>query len=106
MNGHLLVVQWIYESIGVTNFQLQTAFDISCCNGQLEIAQWLHSLGKVNVHAKDDFAFRFSCGNGFLKVVNIHAENDDAFIQSKSKHPDVASWLQSLFDSEPEAVAA
>ncbi len=44
-------------------------FQCVCQNGHLEVAKWLYSLGGVNIHASNDYAFIYSCGNGHLEVV-------------------------------------
>ena len=59
-------------------------------NGHLEVAKFLISLenghGKINIHAENEYAFRWACQNGHLEVakfllslenghgkINIHA---------------------------------
>ncbi len=54
-------------------------------------AQCFYSLGGVDVHAEDEYALRWACGNGHLLVHvvqwlhglggmnNVHARNDEAF---------------------------
>lgn len=36
------------------------AFLWSCIHGNLKLAQWLHSLGDVNIHIMNDYLFEFS----------------------------------------------
>jgi hypothetical protein len=87
------------------------AFLWSCCNGMLEVAQWLWGLGGVDIHSSGDEAFRLSCSNGKLEVaqwlwglggVDIHASGDDAFWTACSLGElEVARWLVSV-GSEPD----
>jgi len=74
------------------------------CVSDLEKAKMMHSQGKVDIHAQDDFVFRWSCVNGRLEVAqwlhsqgaNIHAWDDYAFRWScKNGHLEVAQWLHS-----------
>jgi len=34
--------------------------DILVKNGRINVAQWLYSLGNVNIHARDEYAFEYS----------------------------------------------
>ena len=64
------------------------------------------SLGGVDVHADNDFAFRHACGGGHLETarwvlslggVNVHAYNDEAFRWAcANRHLETARWLVSL----------
>ena len=83
-------------------------FLIACENGHFYDAEWLYSLGNIDIHAKNEYAFRKSCQNGHLDVakwlyflgnIYIHANNDEAFRSScKNKHIEVAIWLASICD--------
>src|SRR5258708_5575801 len=43
-------------------------FSWNCKNGHLNVAQWLYSLGGVNIHADNEYAFGCSCENGHINV--------------------------------------
>jgi hypothetical protein len=74
--------------------------------GHLETAKWVLTLGGVDVHAKNDFAFRRACMNGHLETakwvltlggVDVHAENDYAFRGScMNGHLETAKWVLAL----------
>jgi len=88
--------------------QNDSAFRESCTHGHLDIAQWLYTLGNINVHQQDDHNFHWSCAYGKLNVakwlyslenVDIHAYNDFAFrCNCVSGHLDVAKWLINICD--------
>lgn len=82
------------------------AFRLSCKNGHLEVAKWLHSVG-ADVHACNDYSFIWSCAYGHLEVaqwlyslgapVNRYSSCACAFIWScEDGHIDVAQWLHSI----------
>ena len=82
----------------------QKAFASECKEGHLELAQWLVSLGGVDIHAYDEGAFRGACYNGHLELaqwlvslggIDIHA--NEAFRWACGNgHLEVAQWLVSL----------
>ena len=129
-NGHINLVQWLYslggidlpslkrrseasEKIGFSRFSedfnadcMDEPFKLACKNGHITVAKWLHSLGGVNIHADNEYAFRTSCENGHIDVaqwlhslggVNIYADNEYAFRTScENGYTDLAQWLCSL----------
>jgi len=42
-------------------------FSYLCIFGYIETAKWCHSLGGVDIHIENDFAFRQSCEDGHHK---------------------------------------
>jgi hypothetical protein len=84
------------------------AFKHSFINGYLSVAQWLYSLGNIDIHLYNEitYKFRFSCENGHLEIaqwlyslgsININSENGYAFrFSCKNGHLKVAQWLYSL----------
>lgn len=96
------VAKWIY-SFGSIDINL--AFNIACECNNVEIAKWLHFLGNVNIHDRDELLFRDACRNGHIQIVkllyslgaNIHEHNDHAFRSACANgHLEVAQLLYSL----------
>jgi hypothetical protein len=66
----------------------------------------LYGLGDVDIHANNDYVFRYACHRGHLSVaqwlydlggVDIHVEDDFAFREAcVSGHLPVAQWLYSM----------
>jgi hypothetical protein len=79
-----------------------------CKIGNLEIAKKLYDLGGINIHERNNEAFRSSCKSGHIETakwlydlggINIHAEDDEAFRFSCEKGQiEVAKWLYDLGD--------
>ena len=44
-------------------------FGWNCENGYIDVAQWLLSLNRIDIHANNEHAFRWACRNGWLDVV-------------------------------------
>ncbi len=71
--------------------------------------EWKHI---IDIHYDNEYAFRWSCKNGYLDLVkwlwkisdekiDIHADNEYAFRWScKNGYLDVAKWLLELFFDE------
>jgi hypothetical protein len=49
-------------------------FIAACANGQIEIAKWLIQDYQVDIHAKDEDAFRWSYRNRSIKIINWFVE--------------------------------
>jgi len=93
----------LYSIINKSN---QDKFIWVCERGYLKVAQWLYSLGGVDIHIYDEHPFGLACWNGHLEVarwlyslgdVNIHINDEEAFICTcRNGHLEVAQWLYSL----------
>ena len=78
------------------------------------MAQWLISIGGVNIHINKEEAFVMSCLYGYLEIaqwlvslggVDIHAQNDILFkketgnnmVLREKERQEVLQWLQDTF---------
>ena len=87
-------------------YKYYNQFIANCVNGNLNRAKMLYSLGNINIHMDNEYAFRKSCQSGYLDVakwlyslgnINIHIDDEFAFRWScENGHLDVAQWLYSL----------
>ena len=110
--GNLNLAKKIYFSEGIDLHECEWEYEenvflSACCEGKLKVAQWLYSLGGF----EDDInsAFNIVCDYGYLNIakwlyslgnIDIHAEEDEAFINSCiSDHPKVSKWLSSIEDN-------
>ena len=109
-NYSIKIIKWFQQ---ISNIDINSIDNFSedvfiqiCQNGELDKAQYLHSLGGVDVNANDDAAFRIACQYGHFELVrwlhslgsvNINAIDDIAFYFACSKgHGLIARWLHSL----------
>jgi hypothetical protein len=88
-HGFLDIASWLYNiepyNYNETNINIQNhiindltdTFRLVCQNGNIKSAQWLYSLGNVDIHANDEYVFKWCCIDGFI---------------------DIAQWLYSLGD--------
>jgi hypothetical protein len=83
----------------------KTNFQSLCKSGNLEVAQWLYSLGCVNIHACNNIAFKYACSCGHLEMtqwlyslgVSIHTYVNRAFREAcVDGHLEMSQWLYSL----------
>lgn len=69
----LEILKWLYfidKNINkYINNNLNYFFNVSCYTNHLEIAQWLYSLGDIDIHVENDKAFRLSCEKECLEIV-------------------------------------
>lgn len=82
-----------------------------CLCGKLNEANKLYLSEEINIHARNEHVFRYSCQMGLIKIakwlynlgkttnnkINIHAENEYAFKHScGAGHIEIAKWLYEL----------
>ena len=93
-----------------------TVFIEVCRSSFLSYAMFLIRENKIDIHAKDESAFRYSCANGHIEIahwlihlgesenynkINIHTDNEYAFQCSCiNGHIEMARWLIKLGESE------
>jgi|GEM_PF-3634206 len=106
LEGDLPKAERIFSHNEIHLWVRQRIFDRVVERGHLNILQWIHSLGGIDIHRFDDIAFRESCNRGYLEVsiwlyslggIDSHQWYDGVFESScKGGHLDVAQWLYSL----------
>ena len=90
-------------------------FEHACSLGFLEYAKYLVNENDIDIHTSNDYAFRWSCYNGHLEIVqwlvqlgessgytkiDIHTSNDYAFILSCARgNVEIVQWLIQLGES-------
>ena len=60
-------------------------FRLRCQNGHIEVAKWLYSLDKIDIHAFEDDVFRYSCQNGHIEVGKWLCTLTDKYIITNEK---------------------
>ena len=95
-----------YPNCMFTDYFTDEIFSMSCSNGYIKLAKWVHSLDAVNIHVNIDRYFKQCCILGHIELakwlyylggVDIHSDNDDAFKQTCiQNHIELAKWLYSL----------
>jgi hypothetical protein len=105
LSGNLLAAKRLYQrfySIIDIHDNNDRTFICACYSGNIELAQWIYSLGDVNIHCHNDRPFIKACESNLelaqwiysFGEVNIHADYDQAFSNACLKgHLDIAQWL-------------
>jgi hypothetical protein len=110
---NLEMAKWIYnlsmESETVIDpIKYACAFRLAISSGQIDTCKWLYSLGVINIHNQDDYAFRLSCTYNYLEIAQwiysiepndymIRIDDDYLFKQCcKRKLTDFVLWLESI----------
>jgi hypothetical protein len=106
LDDNLEVCKMLYKTKMIDKTYIGDLFRISCENNNIEMAQWLHKIGNIDIHVNKDSVFRHSCANGYHELakwlhklggVDIYASNDYAFRKSyKNGHYDVYIWLYDI----------
>jgi len=75
----------------------QQKFNFLCKIGSFEVAQWLHSLGDVDIYNLDEYAFKMACKNGHLEVAqwlwSLGGFHKDGI---ETEHQPIKDWLATL----------
>jgi hypothetical protein len=103
----------VYSYYCVNTFPTETYTTMyeQCKQGNLNVVQWIYSLGDMNIHVKNESPFRIACFNGHLKMaqwiyslggVDIHIVDDSPFGNACiNGQLEVAQWIYSLSDKKP-----
>ena len=96
----------LFRNMYISGPENQKCFTSACQYGHLQIAQWLYSLGNINIHASKDEAFRWTCRKGYVQIarwlyslgnIDINEIPEDSFWQACRKgYLQVAQWLYSF----------
>lgn len=96
----------IFSFLNELKYRNGELFANICRCGNIKIVQWFLNKYKNNIHEYSDLAFRVACVYGNFHIakllymmgsVNIHSNNNEAFLGSKMRgHLDIFEWLISL----------
>ena len=96
------------KDIDLRTFRI--SFNHACSKGWLKTAKWLYSLGKIDIHYNNDYAFDIACQNGKINIAKwlyslggIELYNREEFsnnfpllISCQYGYFKLAKWLYSL----------
>ena len=101
-NNYTKLFRYLY----ISGIEHENCFEFACCHGNLQLAQWLYSMGNVDIHYGDEFVFREVCARGYLEIakwlfslgaVDIHARQDLPFRWAlHNNQSEMMGWLCSL----------
>jgi len=116
--GQLETAQCILQNNPTNDFyyKFQLAFNNSCINGHLNVAQWLLTLenNMIDVSFGQNYNFKWACGYGHLVVSQWLYDIVSQTLSDSEKHDlckqafeyscgnghlDVSQWLFTMFDS-------
>jgi hypothetical protein len=88
--------KYYQEQLLKLNWNIEDLFIVLCCYGYIETIKWFVKLCNIDIHFRNEYAFRTSCQHGRMEIVNwllevskenkeiinIHIENEYAFTNS------------------------
>jgi len=91
----------------------QEKFNQACWSGHINSAQWLYTLGDVDINRLPDYVFITACENGHIKLIQwlythgikpFDKENINDYVLFRNVcgrgHLQLAQWIYSLYDEE------
>ena len=101
----LPVLQWM---AGLDGFDytplLQDGFKEACRRGILITAQWIYSLGEIDIHIQNDHLFSIVCGTGNVDFARWFYELDGEVNVHTPDVPTVDDFLDTTFDPTDSAL--
>lgn len=76
--GQLETAKCLY-SFGFDIDDENEAFRLACYNGRLTVAEWLLSLGHIDIHMSNDKIFKFACAQNNLHIISLIISSDYIF---------------------------
>ena len=111
-----IIKQWLIIKNMHGKNSIDDIFIRACMNGFLSYGIFLLKEYKIDIHARTECAFRYSCENGHIEIakwliqlgesleygkINIHIYNEYVFRHScENGHIQIANWLIYLGESE------
>ena len=112
MDGRLLDAQWVLNHANICMEDVEGAFHYACEHGHLDVAQWLHSIGCIDVHERrtvigEGISFLFACEMGNLNMAQwlyslgtISVVIDGFKVACRHGHLEMAQWLYGLWQPQ------
>ncbi len=105
--GESKMAKWLWKISNETITICDFMFGICCQYGQRDTAKWLLEIGDINIHAKNDIAFKYSCENYQTNTAIwlLHIFFDEKYHNDKlKKYCNIFHGLEKLFDRNARVI--